>query len=158
MCFKGTIAKKFKMLSSQTISLVKCILITCTTISYSQIKSTPCLIFFTDIRNNELCFFVPHSPMSVVLQWHQSWRSLEVRVVASSHRIKKTHFRRSCHGLLLMADACADDWAHRCQAHISSTAGDSCLPHTGALPWAHMRWKAILATRLSWRRRKHTSE
>lgn len=44
---------------------------------------------------------------------------------ASVHHLKKMHFRRSCHTILLETDAYADVQTHHCHYHISSTMGDS---------------------------------
>lgn len=41
------------------------------------------------------------------------------------HHLKKMHFRRSCHTILLETDAYADVQTHHCHYHISSTMGDS---------------------------------
>lgn len=48
---------------------------------------------------------------------------------ASLHHLKKMHFRRSRHTVLLETDAYADVQTHHCHYPISSTMGDSlCTP------------------------------
>ena len=56
---------------------------------------------------------------------HQAQGYLEARVGASLHPLKKIHFGRSCHTVLLETDTYADVWIHHCHYHISSTVGDS---------------------------------
>lgn len=73
---------------------------------------------------------------------------MEARVGASVHHLKKMHFKRSCHMVLLETDAYADVQTHHCHEHISSTMGDS-LSVAGIFLLGHVRLKEIMAARLS---------
>lgn len=68
---------------------------------------------------------------------------------ASLHHLKKMHFRRACHTILLETDAYADVQTHHCHYPISSTTGIHCLLHAGVFLCGHVRLKEILVTRLS---------